>query len=142
MLDQIPPLLRRNSVISQFLTQQINTGEKESQATLSLTSFHIVSLTSFRGTSPKKRKEETYFLGNKPKGPVAGDLRLSACINTHKKELNTLGYNDIAYASSWLSTCQCSCHVILLTRWQKKMNLKKILAKFSIIHILLNTARE
>lgn len=42
----------------------------------------------------RERKEETYFLGNKPKGPVAGDWRLSACTNTHKKELNTTGFND------------------------------------------------
>lgn len=100
MLDQILPSLRSNSVISQSLTQQINTAQKETPATLSLTSFHIVLLTSFRGSSQKKRKEETYFLGNKPKGVVSEDLRLSACINTHKKELNTLGYNDIAHTSS------------------------------------------
>lgn len=99
MLDQIPPLPHRNSVISQSLTQQINTVQKESSATLSLTSFHIVSLTSFRGNLTRERKEETYFLGNRPKGAVAGDWRLSARTNTHKKQLNTLGYNDIAYTS-------------------------------------------
>lgn len=34
-------------------------------------------------------KKETYFLGNKPKGALAWEWRLSACSNTHKKELNT-----------------------------------------------------
>lgn len=89
MLDQILALLHRTGVISQFLTQQINSAQKERLATLSLTSFYIVLVTSFRATSARGRKEGRYLLGNKPKGAVAKDWRLSACTNTYKKELNT-----------------------------------------------------
>lgn len=48
----------------------------------------------FRGNLTEGREEGTYLLGNRPKGSLARDWRLSACTNTDKKELNTFGYND------------------------------------------------
>lgn len=104
MLDQIPPLLRRNSVISQSLTQQINSPERGPGNFISYFLLYCF-VDKFQENLTKERKEETYFLGNKPKGPVVGDWRLSACTNTHKKELNTFGYNDRAtlpLPSIWL----------------------------------------
>lgn len=102
MLDQIPLLLRRNSVISQSLTQQINSRERGPGNFISYFLLHCL-IDKFQGNLTEERKDEKYFLGNKPKGAIVGDWRLSACTNTHKKELKTIGYNDFVDASSWPS---------------------------------------
>lgn len=41
------------------------------------------------GEDTHTQYKETYFLGNKPKGALPWEWRLSARSNTHKKELNT-----------------------------------------------------
>lgn len=61
-------------------------------------------------------KKETYFFGNKPKGALAWEWRLSARSSAHKKELNTFASGGTACTSVHFSLNE----TLFTHRWKKK----------------------